>query len=201
MIPTERQLDGLREMISTGIGKAAEVLNTMLNSRIDLEVPALKVLVSDECKNEMDAFGPDQLAAVDLGFKGNFSGSAQLIFTAETASKLVSTLIDESIDINDLDTIRAGTLTEIGNIVLNGVMGSIANALQSHFSYTVPNYMEGDMASLMGASDMVSGQTILLAKTRFSVEELDIIGDIALFFGVNFNELLDTINGMAEQTG
>lgn len=195
MEPAERQIEGLKELINIGIGRAADVLNTMLNAHIHLKVPFIEVLSTSDFKKEMEGLGQDPLAAVELGFRGNFSGSAQLIFTAETASKLVSTLVDETIEPDDIDTIRAGTLSEIGNIVLNGVMGSISNMLKIHLNYSVPNYMEGDVGSLLGESALLNEQTILLAKTRFSVEELDIFGDIALFFGVRvFSALLEAIN-------
>ena len=195
MVPTEKQIDGLKELINIGIGRAADVLNTMLNSQIHLNVPFMRTLSADDFKKEMGKLGHDPLAAVELGFRGNFSGSAQLIFTAETASKLVAALVDETVEPEDFDTIRAGTLSEIGNIVLNGVMGSISNMLKFHLDYSVPNYMEGDVGSLLGESALLKEQTILLAKTRFSVEELDIFGDIALFFGVRiFSELLEAIN-------
>ncbi len=198
MNPTSEQIDGLKELINIGVGRAASVLNTMLDSHIVLQVPFIKLLNPADFKKEIEMLDKDQLAAVSLGFKGLFSGSAQLIFTTENASKLVTILAGEPDETEDMDSIRTGTLTEIGNIVLNGVMGSISNMLELHFNYSVPTYLEGTSEKLLNSNIADSDRTVLLARTRFLVEELDICGDIALFFEMSvFNKLLNAIEAMS----
>ena len=198
MDPTKEQMDGLKELINIGVGRAANVLNTMLNSHIRLQIPFVKLLDALHFKKEIEVLGPNDLSAVELGFRGNFSGSTQLIFTTESASKLVRILAGETNEIEDLDSIRAGTLTEIGNIVLKGVMGSISNMLEFHFDYSVPNYLEGKADVLLGSDTMATDRTVLLARTHFLVEELDINGDIALFFEMTvFHKLLTAIEALS----
>ncbi|QTA78080.1 Chemotaxis protein, CheC-like [Desulfonema limicola] len=198
MNPSAEQIDGLKELINIGVGRAASILNTMLSSHIVLQVPFVKLLTSDDFKNEIDYLGVEQLAAVELGFKGIFSGSSQLIFTTETAHKLVATLVGDNPVDEDIDAIKAGTLAEIGNIVLNGVMGSISNMLQLHFEYSVPNYLEGNAEALLKPSIDSPARTIILARTRFVVEKLHIDGDIALFFElIIFNRLLNAVNSLS----
>ena len=70
-----------------------------------------------------------------------------------------------------------GVYTEIGNIVLNSVMGYISNALHLSLDYVVPYYSEGGLAGLINQNE--SG---LLARARFKVEHLATEGDIVLFF-------------------
>jgi chemotaxis protein CheC len=183
MNPTALQLDALLELINIGVGRSADVLNTMLNSHIDLQVPFVKILLADDFRKEIEALGSDSLAAVHLAFKGTFSGTAQLIFPAATASKLVTTVTGEEVKSESLDEIRSGTLCEIGNVVLNGLMGSISNVLKMHLNYNVPTYMEGKVEKMMAISgDTGSNTKILLARTRFTIRDLKIEGDIIVFF-------------------
>lgn len=183
MNPTALQLDALSELINIGVGRSAEVLNTMLNSHIDLQVPFVKILLSDDFRKEIEALGSDSLSAVHLAFKGKFSGTAQLIFPAATASKLVTTVTGEEVRSESLDEIRSGTLCEIGNIVLNGLMGSISNVLKMQLKYSVPTYLEGKIENLTSArGNMASDTKILLARTHFTIKELKIEGDIIVFF-------------------
>ncbi len=183
MNPTALQLDALTELINIGIGRSADVLNTMLNSHIDLQVPFVKILLSDDFRKEIESLGADSLSAVHLAFKGTFSGTAQLIFPAATASKLVTTVTGEEVRSESLDEIRSGTLCEIGNIVLNGLMGSISNVLKMQLKYSVPTYLEGKIGNLTSARDNMSSDTkILLARTHFTIKELKIEGDIIVFF-------------------
>lgn len=183
MNPTALQLDALSELINIGVGRSAEVLNTMLNSHIDLQVPFVKILLSDDFRKEIEALGSDSLSAVHLAFKGKFSGTAQLIFPAATASKLVTTVTGEEVRSESLDEIRSGTLCEIGNIVLNGLMGSISNVLKMQLKYSVPTYLEGKIENLTSAiGNMALDTKILLARTHFTIKELKIEGDIIVFF-------------------
>ncbi len=195
MNPTSQQIDALKELINIGVGRGASVLNSMVNSHINLQVPFINILSLDELRSEIESLGGDQLAAVGLKFKGNFSGTAELIFPTESASKLVTVLSGEDPGPSDLDTVRAGTLCEVGNIVLNGVMGSIGNILQLRLSYTVPTYMERGMENLTLSEDTGSDRAILLARTRFAAEELEIEGDVVLLFDVGgFGALLDAVD-------
>ena len=48
-----------------------------------------------------------------------------------------------------LNAVMAGTLNEIGNIVINGVIGTIGNILAKPFDFSVPNYVEGKLQELL----------------------------------------------------
>ncbi|MDY6964444.1 MAG: chemotaxis protein CheC [Halobacteriota archaeon] len=196
MQPTDKQIDALRELINIGVGHGADVLNTMLNSHIQLQVPYIKVLSPDELQREMETNTENRLASVKLGFKGDTSGTAELIFPAESASKLITAFTgDEGDDLN-LDSIRAGTLNEVGNIVLNTVVGSISNILKFNLKYSVPSYVEGDSTNLL-PPEIGSDTVILLARTRFLIEELKIEGDVALFFELSsFDMLLEAVESI-----
>ena len=199
MNPTDRQIDALTELINIGVGRSADVLNNMLTSHIELQVPFVKVLLPEDFKKETEILGPHILSAIHLVFKGTFSGTAQLIFPAATASKLVTAITGEEAEGEDLDEIRSGTLCEIGNVVLNGLMGSISNVLKMHLNYNVPTYMEGKVENLMAISgDPGSNEKILLARTRFIIRDLKIEGDIVVFFEMGaldaLLEAIDTVN-------
>ncbi len=52
MTCTAEQIDILKEMINLGVGKGADVLNTILHSHVRLQIPSLKVLSPDEFEAE-----------------------------------------------------------------------------------------------------------------------------------------------------
>jgi chemotaxis protein CheC len=192
---TADQLDALQELINIGVGRAASLLNEMLDSHICLEIPFVTVLTASEAYQELATrFERDSLASVKLGFTGSFCGTAGLIFPTESASTLVAVLTGEEPGSADLDAVKIGTLSEIGNIVINGVMGSIANVLKQHMSYTLPVYLEDTVENLLLSTNL-NNSKILLAQARFTIEELEIIGDIILVFEVHtFESLISLIN-------
>lgn len=193
---TAEQLDALQELINIGVGRAASLLNEMVESHIRLQIPFVKVLTVSEAYQELvTRFDRDSsLAAVKLGFTGSFYGTASLIFPTESASTLVSVLTGEEPGSADLDAVKIGTLSEIGNIVINGVMGSISNVLKQHMHYTLPVYIEDTIENLLLSANAKEAK-ILLAQARFSIEQLELIGDIILIFEVGtFDTLINTID-------
>ncbi len=198
MSPTDLQLDSLSELINIGVGRSADVLNTMLNAHIELQVPYVKILKSENFKNELEVLGSDPLSAVHLAFKGKFSGTAQLIFPSATAAKLITAVTGEDAGNESLDEIRSGTLCEIGNIVMNGLIGTISNILKMHLKFSVPTYMEGKIENITSAvGNFASDTEILLARTHFAVRELKIEGEIVVFFETGaLDALLTAVGGL-----
>lgn len=198
---TPEELDALKELINIGVGKAAGVLSEMVSGHISLQVPFIKILTAPDLKVEMEELGRYRISAVKLRFQGPFAGSAALVFPPDSASKLVSILTGEEPGSVDLDSVRVGTLNEVGNIVINGVMGSIANVLRQHIDYSLPNYVEDDIDNLLEMGGPLLATTVLLARTRFMIEQLHIEGDILLIFEVgSFDALIAVINKDLKQS-
>lgn len=197
MLIFEDQIDALKEIVNIGIGKAANTLNMMTGKHIELHVPEVKLLLNDDLINEInDKNNNLALSSINLNFKGTINGSARLIFPTESASKLVATFTDESDNsIDDLDTIRSATLSEIGNIVLNSLIGTISNLLKINLTYTPPNYSESPLDKILSVDSKNYEASNLFARTKFSIAELQISGDFVLFFAVgSLDNLLKLIN-------
>jgi chemotaxis protein CheC len=196
---TEEELDALEELINIGVGRAASLLNEMVDSHIRLKIPVVKILTANEAHQELTKrFQDDTLAAVKLRFTGSFYGTASLIFPTDSASTLVAVLTGEKPGSADLDAVKIGTLSEIGNIVINGVMGSLSNVLKRHVNYTLPVYLEDTLENLL-LSAYESDSKILLAQASFTIERLELIGDIILIFLVGTFDAL--INAMNDEMG
>ncbi len=194
---TDEQLDALQEFINIGVGRAAGMLNEMVDAPILLNVPVLKVFDGEALKQELATrFNDHRFSAVRLSFSGSFSGSAELVFPTESASTLVALLTGEDPDSPDLDAVKIGTLTEVGNIVINGVMGSISNLLKQQMNYRLPTYSEDTIKHLLASNYLFDLDSVfLLAKARFEIKQLEIIGEIILIFEMtSFDALLACID-------
>lgn len=191
---TKHQIDALQELVNIGVGRAASMLNQMVDSRIILEIPYIKVLNAADLHQELaKKFDGDCFAAVRQGFKGSFSGTAELIFPTESASKLVAVLTGEEQGSADLDAVKIGTLSEIGNIIINSIMGTISNLLKQYMNYTLPVYLEDTVENLLLLNN-ITNSTIVLAQTSFIIERLEITGDMLLIFELSsFDALLAAI--------
>ncbi len=192
---TVDEIDALKELINIGVGSAAGMLNEMIQFPIQLQIPDIELLSAKELRSELEKrFGIEPLSTVQLGFSGSFSGSAQLLFPTDSAVNLVSVLTGEEKGSPDLDSLKISTISQVGNMVVNGVMGSISNILDQPLDYAVPYYAEEEIEELLLKEESVDCGSVLLVPAHFSIEELQIQGDILLCFDVgSFQMLLKAI--------
>jgi len=195
---TRNQIDTLTGLINTGVGRSAGVLNEMVNTCVYAQAPLIKAFSPLEARKQLERVGGDRLATVQLLFKGPFSGTAALVFRHETASKLVSILTREGLGSYDLDSVRTGTFSEVGSIVINGIMDSIATVLEEPIRYSFPRYMEHTIEDLLTPSGFDSNAAVLLTRAYLMIERLLVEGNVILILKVgSFDtlvEAIDTIN-------
>lgn len=189
-------IDALTELVNIGIGRAASSLNDLIHSHIQLSVVKVEIYSMKELRGIAQIFTEAPCSSVIQEFKGEFPGKAALVFPKESASKLVSVFTGEEMNTPGLDSVRAGTLMEIGNIVINGVMGSIGNMLNSRMEFLLPDYREDTIWNLILKPELHSTDEILIliAKSHFVIENLKISGDFILVYEVgSFEELVSMI--------
>ncbi|KHK01864.1 chemotaxis protein CheC [Desulfovibrio sp. TomC] len=188
------QLDIMQELINIGVGRAAGMLNQMVNTHIQLQVPVLRVLTPNQLA-ALYATRPNSVfSAVQLSFTGQFAGISALIFPPKSADKLINVVLGNGAMPGADDSMRTATLQEVGNIVLNGVMGSIANILGEPLRYSPPDYIEADISSIIGQGNGM----ILVASTQFSMKDHLIDGEVLIIFSLSsFDSLLSAIDTLA----
>lgn len=189
---TPEQLDALQELLNIGVGKAAGALNQMIGKPIRLQIPYVKIGKISDLVSESSQSDTGALAAVRLPFSGSFSGSAFMLFPTESAEQLVSHLTGEVNDPESINVMKEATLTEIGNILINGVMGSITNVLNQQLIYTVPTYLETTLGNLLEMDRDETSDYILWAQTKCTIEDFDTGGEVLLMFGVRDLYLLQS---------
>ena len=198
---TPDQEDALQELLNIGVGRAAGALNQMLEKPIKLHIPHIAFGKTPELQRLIEQAGTDLLSAVQLPFRGSFVGSAALMFPMDSTPKLVAALTGEEYTSDEFDSLKEATLTEIGNIVLNSVMGSLGNILTQPITYSIPNYNESTFEGLLSQTHQDSSIYFLWAQTRFTIEAFDLSGDILLMFEVgNLQKFLESIGTLTEST-
>lgn len=194
MILDSLQIEILKEIINIGVGKSAEVLNTMIQSHVLLEVPEVKIIQAGKYNDFIDYFEDDNYAVITLPFNGDLQGFSKLIMSSDHAAKLVDAFIGNSGENMDMDSLRIDILSEIGNIIINAVMGTLSNTLNIHLDYVVPDYEQG-ARSIIIPEEMINNKSVILfAKTQFTIEKFEARGSFAVFFRVkSFNLLIEKI--------
>lgn len=192
---TEQQLDIIKELINIGAGRGADVLNSFLGTHIDLSIPEVRLARGRDLGTMFDDGGEGKRSSVEMRFSGTIAGAAELIFLSENASKLVDLITGEHQIHHDFDEVAAATFSEVGNIIINAVLGAVSNELGFKLEFTIPQFVEGTLDELFSLLTKDDSSVIVVAKTRFTIKSTEIEGSIAIFFSLqSFDSFLAAID-------
>ncbi len=171
---TPEQEDTLREIMNIGMGKAMSSLVDMINSdaRIDLGVPEVHAVSLQDIITQKH-YADKKVSAVILGFQGPLHGLATLVFTNTSGVNLVNLLTEDESD--EIDDMVSETLNEVGNIVINSIMGSIANILKVEFEYSIPVFKSDFVENIFKEHQKDS---FILVTTEFRIDGKKIDGNV-----------------------
>lgn len=118
------QLDALKELGNIGAGNAATALSQILNKKVDMSVPRVKVYPIEEIP---ELFGGSEniVAGVLLRMFGDMQGSLMFLLDEESALKLLDMMMVTGID-HITDEISMSALMEVGNIISSSYLNSLS---------------------------------------------------------------------------
>jgi chemotaxis protein CheC len=197
---TDVQRDALTELANLGTGRAAAALSRMVAEPVQLSVPALDILSLAEAVRVLeDRERAASLVAVGQGFQGTLSGRALLIFPEAKSLELVRAVVGQEPSLEEIADLEQEALAEVGNVILNGFLGTIANLLRRSLDASLPNVKRGPGSAIFGIS---AGQgqdpdsPVLFLQIDFTIRSRDIRGYIALL--MNFPSL-ETLEALVEE--
>lgn len=171
---TEAQLDALREVFNIGSGNAATSLSYLLNKKIDMGVPSIKIV---RLQDILESYLTEEVVAVLVKVLGEAPGNILYAFNKNVAKEISKTLIfNEDI----FSEIGMSTVAEIGNIIASSYMNSIVSLTELKMMASVPAVTYDMFNSILVSTFIESGQYdeyILDIETLFKGENgCDIMG-------------------------
>jgi len=189
-------LDALGELLNIGMGAATASLSTMVRQEVLLSVPIIRVLAQQKVPKQLYDNPPTTVSGVRQSFSGEFSGDALLLFTDENSISLVRAVLGESLPLAQLSEMEEEAITEIGNIILNACISSLANVFQEHLNSDSPEYLHEELNDLFSDGEQDSSYVLLL-KMTFQISEQDITGHVTFVMDIDsITKVKDQINTM-----
>jgi chemotaxis protein CheC len=186
---TDEQIDSLTEVVNIGVGRAAAALSDLVDKHIELTVPSITISSLAELQKQLEAREDLLDTSIIQDFRGSVTGRSVLAFPRTSGLKLGQILSDLEAPPDELDLDLSGILVEVGNIVLNGVLGSISNMLQIQFDYSVPEMSLSGAANDLGveqeSTTQAENRAVILTDAHFRVAESQIDGSLILMFQVS----------------
>ena len=196
---SEQYYDVLKEIGNIGAGNATTALAQMLQCKVDMKVPQVKLLDFNEVGAMMG--GEEQImAGIYLCVEGDITGSIMFLLKKDAAKHLVSKLMGMELPGEDLDEIGTSALKEIGNIITGAYLNSLSSLTNLNIFPSVPDLtidMAGAILSVPAIEFGTLGDKILLIQTQFTddceldgyfilVPDLESYGKILGALGISF---------------
>lgn len=133
-------LDVLKEFGNIGAGNAATALSKLLNKKVDMKVPNVRVVSLDEMI-EMAGGAEKVVACVFFRVEGDAPGSMFYVLSLKQAELLIGQMIDdESFQFNKqtISELAISALQELGNILAGSYLSSLSDFTQLNLYASVP---------------------------------------------------------------
>lgn len=166
---TETQLDAFREISNIGMGHAATALSQMIDLRIELRVPEVKIVPIGAVP---DCLGGSNklMVGIFLQILGQARGTIMLLFPESSARHLCSRLLGRPTEIDPLGEDCVSTLKEVANILASAYLNAVGTLLQRTLILSVPSLSRDRVAVLADPILFAlgrSGDLALMVETEF----------------------------------
>lgn len=171
----ELYMDVLKEIGNIGAGNATTAIASMLNSRINMNVPKVELMDAAQLSS---AICPEDeiIVGIFLEVMNDITGSMMFLMKMDSARYLANKLLgkdskpDEAFDEMDLSALK-----EIGNIIAASYLTALSNMTQLTIAPSIP-YISVDMAgAILSVPAIMFGQlgdNALLIETEFGDETM-----------------------------
>jgi len=173
---SEQYFDVLRELGNIGAGNATTALAEMLQCKVDMKVPQVKLM---EFKEVGEAVGGEEnvVAGVYLLVEGDITGSMMFLLEEAAAHTLVNKLMGGMMEPSpdgSFSDMELSALKEIGNIIVGSYLNSLST-LTGMCIYPTPPELAIDMAEAILSVPAIAfgemGDKMLLIQTQFTDDE------------------------------
>ncbi|MCU7553007.1 response regulator [Alteromonas sp. ASW11-19] len=177
------KLDAYRELVNVAMGRAGENLAKLLGEFIDLPIPNVNVIESNELHMAIAEINHnDSVSAVSKGFmNAGIKGEALVIFNDTNAANIVELLGYDTRQPSAQLELEA--LMDVSNILIGACLNALSDQLNVHFSHSHPILLgrhQGLDALLHG--HVSRWNKIMAVEIGYAIKSRDISFDLLLLF-------------------
>lgn len=174
---TKEYYDVLKELGNIGAGNATTALAQMLQCKVDMKVPQVRLL---DFKDVGEAMGGEEqiVIGIYLAVEGDITGSIMFVLERNAGKALVSKLMGMPATEGDFTEMEISALKEIGNIITGAYLNSLAQLTNLKMLPSIPDLnvdMLNAILSVPAIEFGIMGDQILLIQTVFT-DEVDLNG-------------------------
>ena len=194
---SQEYYDILKELGNIGAGNATTALAQMLQCKVDMSVPQVRLLEFKDVATIMG--GEEQLmAGIYLGVEGDITGSIMFLLQKDSARHLVGKMMGMAMEGEEFSEIEQSALQEVGNIITGSYLNSLSAMTNLKIYPSVPQLaidMAGALLSVPAVEFGLFADKILLVQTKFS-DDVELDGFFILIPDMESYEKILTVLGV-----
>lgn len=175
---SENYFDVLKELGNIGAGNAMTALSQMLQCKVDMKVPQVKLLEFSEV-GEMVGGEEQIMVAVFLSVEGDIAGSMMFLLQEQSARHLIQKITMGMIpEGTEFDEMGLSAMQEVGNIITGAYLNSLSSMTKMTIFPSPPALtidMAGAILSVPAIQFGIYGDKILLIQSQF-YDEIELNG-------------------------
>ena len=166
---SDEYFDVLKELGNIGAGNATTALSQMMQCKVDMSVPQVKLM---EFKELGQLMGGEEIimAGIYLAIEGDVAGSIMFLLEKQAARHLVNKLMGTAVEGEEFSDMEFSALKEVGNIITAAYLNSLASLTNLKLQPSVPDLtvdMAGAILSVPAIEFGTLGDKMLLIQTQF----------------------------------
>ena len=188
-------IDILKELGNIGSGNAATALATMIEKRVDMKVPQVKIL---EFKDVSNVLGGEEIPVVGIYFEmtGELVGNIMFVLNLESAKNLTNIIFNREDDDLSFTEMDMSALSEIGNILASSYINSLSTMTGLKLKISVPSLsidMAGAILSVPAIQFGYIADNVLFIETQFEEGNNQVRGNLFMIPDINsFEKMLNS---------
>lgn len=176
---SELQHDALVEIFNIGVGQAARAMSEIVSEEVTMSVPSIRFLNRADAAGMLGNTDSLRVCGVSQHYEGAFTTEAILMFPEDKSLDIVRLMVGESVPFKELTEMEQEAMSEIGNIILNSCVGTLANIFEQELHGSLPVYHLGSSEAILSASGGLDETVVLVLHIDFILETHQIHGYVA----------------------
>ncbi len=172
--------DALEEIFNMGVGRAAAAMSRIVDEEVTMSFPAILFQTREQALLTLDRGRARRLCAIAQHYHGVFNTEAILMFPEDKSMEIVTLMVGHVLPDAELTELEQEAMSEIGNIVLNSCMGTLADITGQELHGSLPEYRLGSSADILARSGEQWNGLVLTLQIDFRIESHQIDGYLAL---------------------
>ena len=177
------EADSLMEIFNIGVGHAAAAMSNIVNEEVRMSVPTIRFTTRSDAADELGA--GVSLFGISQHYEGAYATEAVLMFPEAASFEIVRMMVGDLIPAHELGEMEREAMSEIGNIVLNACVGTLANMFQKELQGSLPEVRVGTSKEILNPDKDENDPIVMMLRIDFALERQQIQGYLAFILDMS----------------